>query len=66
MQDNATAHTANNSMDAVDEVSGELVIRRGLLPPHSLDLNPCDFYMWGTLKEQLYVNNMQSSEELKN
>jgi hypothetical protein len=65
MQDNATAHTANNSMVALDEVFGERVISRGLWPPRSPDLNPCDFYLWGTLKEKVYVNNPHSLEELQ-
>jgi hypothetical protein len=65
MQDNATAHTANNSMVALHEVFGERVISRGLWPPRSPDLNPCDFYLWGTLKEKVYVNNQHSLEELQ-
>jgi hypothetical protein len=65
MQDNATVHTANNSMVALDEVFGERVISRGLWPPRSHDLNPCDFYLWGTLKEKVYVKNPHSLEELQ-
>jgi hypothetical protein len=64
MQDN-TSHTAKNSTVALDEVFGERVISRGLWPPRSPDLNSCDFYLWGTLKENVYVNNPHSSEELQ-
>jgi hypothetical protein len=52
IQDNATAHTVNNSVVAFDEVFGERVISRGLWPPQSHSLNPCDLYLWRTLKEK--------------
>jgi hypothetical protein len=45
MQDNATAHTANNSMVALDEVFGERVISRRLWPPRSPGLNLCDLFV---------------------
>jgi hypothetical protein len=59
------SHTANNSMDALDEVFGEQVASRGMWPPWSPNLNNCDFYLWGKLKEKVYVNNPWSLEELK-
>lgn len=65
MQDNATAHTANNSMDAIDEIFGERVISRRLWPARSPDLNPCDFYLWGMLKDRVYVNNPRTLDALK-
>jgi hypothetical protein len=34
-------------------------------PPHSPDLNPCDFYLWGMLKDKVYVNNPHMAEGLK-
>jgi hypothetical protein len=64
MQNNATAHNANNFMVALDNVFGEQVISQGLWPPWSPDLNLCDFYLWGTLKK-VYVNNLHSLEELE-
>jgi hypothetical protein len=45
MQVNATAHSANNSVDAIGEVFDGRVISRGLWFPLSTNLNPCDF--WG-------------------
>jgi len=33
--------------------------------PHSLDLNPPDFYLWGYLKDRVYVNNPQTIPDLK-
>ena len=33
--------------------------------PHSPDLNPPDFYMWGDLKDSAYQNNPQTIGKLK-
>ena len=33
--------------------------------PHSPDLNPPDFYLWGFLKDKEYQGNPQTIEELK-
>ena len=33
--------------------------------PHSPDLNPPDFYLWGFLKDNVYQGNPQTIEELK-
>jgi hypothetical protein len=34
-------------------------------PPYSLDLNPCDYLLWGFLKNNVYWNNPHTVEELK-
>ena len=34
--------------------------------PHSPDLNPPDFFLWGYLKDVVYVNRPQTIQELKN
>lgn len=34
-------------------------------PPYSPDLNPCDFYLWGFLKDRVYANRPTSIEELQ-
>jgi hypothetical protein len=49
-QDGAPAHTANNSMEPLNEIFGERVISRNLWPPRSPDLTPPDFYLWGAAK----------------
>ena len=33
--------------------------------PHSPDLNPQDFYLWGYLKDRVYGNNPQTIHDLK-
>ena len=34
-------------------------------PPYSPDLNPCDYFLWGYLKERIYDNNPQTLADLK-
>jgi hypothetical protein len=46
-QDNATAHTARNSVSALQEVFDDRIISTRLWPPRSPDLSVCDFYLWG-------------------
>jgi hypothetical protein len=36
-----------------------------LWPPQPPDLNPWAIYLWGTLKEKLYVKNLLCLEELQ-
>ena len=38
---------------------------RTALLPRSLDLNPCDFWLWGFLKNHAYRGNIQTVPELK-
>ena len=35
-------------------------------PPYSPDLNPCNFFLWGCLKDKVYKNNPTSLDELGN
>ncbi|KAJ4436345.1 hypothetical protein ANN_18976 [Periplaneta americana] len=62
MQDNATAHTANRSMEELRSVFDDRIFD---WPPRSPDLNPCDFYLWEMLKEKVYANNPHTLEELE-
>ncbi|GBM34527.1 hypothetical protein AVEN_43185-1 [Araneus ventricosus] len=34
-------------------------------PPYSPDLNPCDSFLWGYIKDKVYAGNPQSIEDLK-
>jgi hypothetical protein len=45
---------------------GERLISKGLQPPHSPNLLPPDFFLWGYLKGNVYKNNPHTLEELKN
>jgi hypothetical protein len=35
------------------------------IDPRSPNLNPSDFYLWGTLKEKVHVNNPRSLDQLQ-
>ena len=34
-------------------------------PAHSPDLNPCDFFLWGHVKNQVFANSPETVEDLK-
>ena len=67
-QDGASCHTANTVMDYLNTIFGlrmlALKSRQGVdWAPHSPDLNPCDFWLWGYLKSLVYKpmpNNLTS------
>jgi inhibitor of nuclear factor kappa-B kinase subunit alpha len=65
MQDGATAHTAIYSINVLNKVFEDRLISRGLWPARSPDLNPCDFYLWGNLKDKVYSSNPHTLVELK-
>jgi hypothetical protein len=64
MQDGATAHTATYSINVSNEVFEDRLISRELWPARSPDLNPCDFYLWGNLKDKVYSINPHTLVEL--
>lgn len=45
---------------------GRWISRNGLIrwPVRSPDLNPCDFYLWGHMKQIVYIETVTSVEEL--
>lgn len=68
MQDGATPHTANATLELLTEKFGEcLISRRTDNPwaPHSPDLNPLDFFLWGYAKDNVYRNNPRTLQDLK-
>jgi inhibitor of nuclear factor kappa-B kinase subunit alpha len=65
MQDGATANTASYSINVLNEVFKDRLISRGLWPARSPDLNPCDFYLWENLKDNVYSNNPHTFVEIK-
>jgi hypothetical protein len=34
-------------------------------PPYAPDLNPCDYFLWGFLKDTVYKNNLHTIKELQ-
>ena len=61
-------HTSNHTLDWLREQFQERLINRKCdveWAPHSPDLNPPDFYLWGYLKDNVYQNNPLTIGELK-
>ncbi|XP_025018119.1 uncharacterized protein LOC112539619 [Tetranychus urticae] len=34
-------------------------------PPYSPDLNPCDYFLWGYVKDKVYATQIDNIEQLK-
>ena len=69
MQDGAAPHTANKTKEVLKKQFSD-VIGLGFQsnwPSHSPDLTPCDFFLWGYLKEKVYSpsKNYKSLDELQ-
>jgi hypothetical protein len=53
-QDGAPAHYATETKHFLSEIFQGRIVSRGFLhewPPRSPDLTPCDFYLWGVIKD---------------
>lgn len=74
MQDGALPHRTSKVFEYLDEHFSGRVIGLGYpskyaggldWPPYSPDLNPCDFFLWGYLKDKVYRDNPTTIEDLK-
>lgn len=70
MQDGAPAHSTIRVREFLDQ-HFHAWIGRGVnapirWPPRSPDLNPLDFFVWGYLKNIVYLNRAQDINELRN
>ncbi|GBN82707.1 hypothetical protein AVEN_156381-1 [Araneus ventricosus] len=74
MQDGATPHRTNEVFDLFEEHFNERIVALGYpksknvgidWPAYSPDLNPCDSFLWGYIKDKVYAGNPQSIEDLK-
>ena len=63
MQDKATTHTVDQSIQSLSAMSSDQVIINWLL--HSPGLNSCGFYLWGMLKYKACVINPNTPKKLK-
>ena len=75
MQHGATPHRTKDVFQAIHCVYGTRVIglgypeiAKGALkwPPYSPDMNPCDYFFWGYIKDKCYAKNPKSKERLIN
>lgn len=67
-QDGATPHTATKIVEWLEEnFKGRYLSYRTerIWPPHSPDLNPLDFFLWGYLKDHVYTEKPTTLHELK-
>lgn len=74
MQDGATPHTANKTLQFLHKIFKNRVISgkfKDLFncgyswPPYSPDLNPCDFFLWGYLKQRVYSRQPSTIEDME-
>ena len=68
MQDGAPPHYATAVRHFLnDALPGQWLGRRGPLewPARSCDITPCDFFLWGWAKEQVYSRSPSTLEELE-
>ncbi|CAF1626249.1 unnamed protein product [Rotaria magnacalcarata] len=68
MHDGAPSHytcIVRNCLD--NNFSSKWIGRRGPTswPPRSPDLTPCDFFLWGWAKEEVYKTNPKTLTELE-
>ena len=52
-------------MREIERVFHGRIIRRDLWPARSPDMTPCDFYLWGRLKNAVYKTKPRTLEEVK-
>ena len=69
-QDGAPCHTATPVIDYLDRIFGDRMLAlkspRGQdMSPQSPDLNPCEIFLWGHLKERVYKPMPQNMQDLK-
>ena len=67
-QDGATPHCSNVTLAWIETRFQDRVISRRChadWAPHSPDLNPLDFHLWGFLKDKVYEKNPKTISDLK-
>ena len=64
-QDGATPHTADVVQTYLTERFGTRFLHKKMWPPRSPDLNPCDFFLWGYLKQRVYNPLPKTLDDLK-
>jgi hypothetical protein len=70
-QDGAPLHYANVVKDYLNEAFGPRWIDRGVTkenaswPARSPDLTPCDFFLWGVIKDNVYKKEARNPMQLQ-
>ncbi len=56
---------SEQTMESLLEFFNDRLVPVGLWPPQSPDLTPLDFFLWGHLKNKIFVTPPATIEELK-
>ena len=64
-QDGATSHTSNIVQEWLKSKFGDFFLDKTKWLPRSPDMNPCDFFLWGYLKERAYCPLPKTIDESK-
>jgi len=67
-KDGATCHTAKQTMKLLSQIFGNRIISRSSAfgrPPQLPDLTAPDFFLWGYLKDWVYINKPRTIIKLK-
>jgi len=66
-QDGAPPHYGQIVRDYLDDTFLQWIGRRGTVewPPRSPDLTPCDFSLWGIIKDRVYAQQPRNVNHLK-
>jgi len=64
-QDGAPAHTSNIVQEWLASKFGQKFIAKGKRPARSPGLNPCDYFLWGYLKDRVYKPLPKTLDDLK-
>lgn len=63
-QDGASPHTSGDTCAFLRQCFDERVVSKNFAyewPPRSPDLSPCDFFLWGTVKDMVYKHGRLST-----
>jgi len=62
-QDSAPAHRARETIELLSRMTPDF-IGPEMWPPNSPDLNPVDYSIWSIVKERVYQQRIQNTDEL--
>lgn len=65
-QDSAAANTANSSMDALCNTSGDHIISHPVSPIHPPNAVPCNDYVWRSLEDNTFTTISTQKANLTN
>ena len=63
-QDGAPPHRKKEAQEWLKSKFGDKFLDSSIWPPRSPDLNPCDFSLWGIIKEKVYNPKPETIDEL--